>query len=215
MGNYRYYFRRRLRRNLYLPRSSLKIKILLILLLTIFIFLDIRVASFADGVSERAANIYCNDIINSAVNESLNEFTTDNIAKLSFSEDGSVTSVSTDFAAADRLKAEVILKITEKMKNSDVLELNIPIGSLTDSAFLNGKGPAISLRMNLADSVNVSFKNDFLSAGVNQTIHRIYIDINMKVKTNIFRSSSFHTINTNLIVAETVIVGKVPLFYAN
>ena len=76
-------------------------------------------------------------------------------------------------------------------------------------------GPSLNLRVTLAGNVKADFKSTFESAGVNQTRHRIYLDVGTSVYSFLPGINSTTDVNTDELVAETVIVGEVPQMMLN
>ena len=88
--------------------------------------------------------------------------------------------------------------------------MKIPIGTLIGGNLFHGLGPALSLKVTLAGNVQADFKSTFESAGVNQTRHRIYLSVGTSVYSFLPGINSTTDISTDVLVAETVIVGEVP-----
>ena len=91
--------------------------------------------------------------------------------------------------------------------------LSIPIGTLTGSSLLAGRGPTVKVKMQSVGSTTASFRNTFSSAGINQTRHQILLDVTVSVSILLpgFRTST--KVSNEISVAETVIVGSVPENY--
>ena len=91
--------------------------------------------------------------------------------------------------------------------------LSIPVGTLTGSALLAGRGPRITVRMESVGSSEANFRNAFTSAGINQTKHQIILTVDVSVSILLpgFRTAT--KVSNSFIVAETVIVGMVPDTY--
>ena len=92
-------------------------------------------------------------------------------------------------------------------------ELSIPVGSLTGSALLAGRGPRIKVRMESVGSSSARFENEFTSAGINQTNHRIVLHIDVSVAILLPGFTTATQVSNAVTVAETVIVGTVPDTY--
>ena len=92
-------------------------------------------------------------------------------------------------------------------------ELSIPVGTLTGSALLAGRGPRISVRMESVGSSSARFENRFTSAGINQTNHRIVLEVNVSVSILLPGFTTATQVANEVTVAETVIVGAVPDTY--
>ena len=72
----------------------------------------------------------------------------------------------------------------------------------------------VSLLVNVpVGTVSAEFRSDFSQAGVNQTLHRIELEVAVPVTLILPGGQTELTVETGLLVAETVIVGAVPDTY--
>lgn len=127
--------------------------------------------------------------------------------------DGRVTALKSNMAAFNRLQARIADDILLRLSEVSTSTLSIPIGTLTGSSLLAGRGPLIRVKMQSVGSTTASFRNTFSSAGINQTRHQILLDVNVNVSILLpgFRTST--RVTNEISVAETVIVGTVPENY--
>lgn len=126
---------------------------------------------------------------------------------------GAITAVHSDLAAFNHLQAEILDTVLTRMGEVSTRELSIPIGTLTGSALLAGRGPRIAVRMESLGTSEAHFRNDFLSAGINQTRHQISLDIDVIVSVLLPGVKTTTRVSNTFLVAETVIVGAVPDTY--
>ena len=134
----------------------------------------------------------------------------------SFEKDanGQVTAVHSDMAAFNRLQSAYLDIILLRVDQVSARELSIPVGTLTGSALLAGRGPRISVRMESVGSSSAWFENAFTSAGINQTRHQIVLHINVAVSILLpAYSATATTVSNAVTVADTIIVGSVPNTY--
>ena len=124
-----------------------------------------------------------------------------------------ITAVRSNMAAFNHLQAEILDTVLTRISQVPTGDLSIPIGSLTGSALLAGRGPRISVRMESVGSSEANFRNAFTSAGINQTKHQIILTVDVSVSILLpgFRTAT--KVSNSFIVAETVIVGMVPDTY--
>ena len=127
--------------------------------------------------------------------------------------DGRVTALKSNMAAFNRLQASISDDFLLRLSEVSTSTLSIPIGTLTGSSLLAGRGPLIRVKMQSVGSTTASFRNTFSSAGINQTRHQILLDVNVNVSILLpgFRTST--RVTNEISVAETVIVGTVPENY--
>ena len=95
----------------------------------------------------------------------------------------------------------------------DVSDIQVPLGSLFDLEPLWAKGPTLRARAMTVGTVRAEFDSQFTSAGVNQTLHRIWMEVVVPMTLLLPGGEVEVSVNTRLCVAETVIVGRVPDTY--
>ena len=88
-----------------------------------------------------------------------------------------------------------------------------PYGNFTRNDFLSGMGPNVKLRVMPAGTVMTEFKTEFLSAGINQTRHRVYINVVCHMRVVAPFASDNVVVDNSVTVAETILIGDVPEYY--
>ena len=162
----------------------------------------------------RASNTV-NRIVVEAVSEAIRNGEIDYGVLVEFEKDssGHVTALKSNMAAFNRLQASISDDILHRLSEVATTTLSIPVGTLTGSSLLAGRGPLIRVKMQSVGSTTASFRNTFSSAGINQTRHQILLDVNVNISILLpgFRTST--KVSNEITVAETVIVGSVPENY--
>ena len=150
-----------------------------------------------------------------AVNEAIQngDISYQQLISLEKDNDGKVTAVHSNMAAFNRLQAQILDIILAKIDQVSARELSIPVGTLTGSALLAGRGPRIHVRMESVGSSSARFNNQFESAGINQTKHQIILQVDVSVSIFLPGFTTATKVSTAVTVAETVIVGTVPGTY--
>ena len=128
-------------------------------------------------------------------------------------EGGAITALTTDMARMNLLRAELTAAVLEALEGVDVSEVAVPLGSLFDLEPLWAKGPAIRAKAMTVGTVRTEFDSQLTSAGVNQTLHRIWLEVEVPMTLLLPGGEVETALHTRLCVAETVIVGKVPDTY--
>ena len=156
-----------------------------------------------------------NRIVASAVNDELSRGVISYDALVTMEKDagGRITALRSNMSEVNRLQSAVSDNILQRLGEVSTAELAIPVGTLTGSALLAGRGTPIRIRMQSVGSASASFHDEFIAAGINQTRHRILlrIDVQMSILLPGFTTST--RVSNDISVAETVIVGDVPETY--
>ena len=103
--------------------------------------------------------------------------------------------------------------VPQRLSEVSTRELAIPLGSLTGSPLLAGRGPLLHIKMQSVGSSSAHFENAFASAGINQTRHEIRLVVDVYVSVLLPGFSTVTKVTNRCAVAETVIVGSVPDTY--
>lgn len=152
------------------------------------------------------------DRINDAINDQIEsgEVSYENVVCLEKNSSGEITALRTNMAEVNHLKAQTLALLSRQLLEMDTEALSIPLGSLLMSGLFAGKGPQIPLRIVALSTTDADFYSEFSSAGINQTLQRILLDVRicMSVRTPMGLQSV--EVSSELVVAETVIVGAVP-----
>ena len=154
-------------------------------------------------------------VTNETVKEILNNVDYESLVKLTYNSEGKIVGINSNVIEMNKLSSGIAYKVQEKLSNLEDMEIKIPIAKLIGMNMFSGYGPKIKLRIVPYGNTLAEFKTEFVSEGINQTKHTIYIDIsstvNVIVPFNIGAVSSV----TRVTVAETVIVGDIPETYYN
>jgi sporulation protein YunB len=106
---------------------------------------------------------------------------------------------------------KVSLNIDAKLKNG----VPIPIFAFSGIELLSGYGKEINFKSISVSSVNCNFVSDFKSAGINQTLHNIYLEIKTIIRVDFPTDKYEEDFSTKVLLTEAVLVGKIPEVYLN
>jgi sporulation protein YunB len=130
-------------------------------------------------------------------------------------ETGQITALSTDTVLLNLLRSAIFEDISQQVDNLDSRSLGVPFGSLTGIDLLSAWGPRLSVQVLSVASVEGDYRNEFTDAGINQTLHRILLDVTMTARLLLPGGIQEITVSAPVCVAETVIIGQVPQTYLN
>ncbi len=137
------------------------------------------------------------------------------MVSLQTGKSGEITTLSTDTVQLNQLRNAVMEQVITQVEDLDTEELGIPLGLLTGWDLLSATGPKLPVRVLSVASASGSYRNDFISAGINQTLHRIFLDVTILVRVLLPGGIVETEVMVPISVAETVIIGQVPQTYLN
>lgn len=154
-------------------------------------------------------------VVTEAVSDAINsgDIQYNNLITLEKNASGGIAAMQSNMAEFNRLQSAITQDILERLGEMSDIDLRIPIGTLTGSALLAGRGPGFTVRMQTTGSCSARFENQFSHAGINQTTHSILlcVDVSMSILLPGFRTRT--DVSNSFSVAETIIVGDVPDTY--
>ena len=92
-------------------------------------------------------------------------------------------------------------------------KIELPFGSLTGIYFLAGMGPKLPINVSVAGTVDTNIKSEFVAQGINQTLHRVYVEFECDMKIVTPMKNFSQVVKNQVIIAEHVIVGNIPSSY--
>lgn len=193
--------------------------IVLMILLPLLLFL-FAATLYLKEISSRIAVSDAGDIVTSQVNgviaEVMREGDYDGEYFVSFekNDQGEVTAISSNMARINALSADILERVIGATENR-VLTVEIPIGNLTGVSLLMGRGPSVPIQIIELTSSRVEFENNIITAGINQTKHQINLQVLVDIDVLIPWGTESTQVVTNVLVADTVLVGGVPGTYYN
>ena len=144
-----------------------------------------------------------------------NNIAYDDIVRLLTTKEGYVTSLEIDIFEINRLKSYISNKMSEIISKKENYDVSIPIGTFFGSTYTSGLGPKIHFKMQLTSTAFVNFRHEFKSAGINQVLHIINVDIKLSGSLITVGYSKGISAETSAIAAQTVIVGNTPDAFTN
>ena len=152
------------------------------------------------------------DLINDAIDKQIENGNIQYDRIVYFEKDlqGRITALKTNMSEVNRLKTDILNIINDEILALDTSHLGIPVGSLILPEVLSGQGPDIPVSIIAIRNSEAAFTSDFSEAGINQTLQKLTMDISVDVAVLVLGKVDNFTVNSQVVVAETVIVGQVP-----
>lgn len=170
----------------------------------------IKVYSSAEtkSVTEKAVNLAVSNVINRTINYN-------SLIDINYDNSGNIVSFSANQYEINTITREIIKETQQQLNTLGNDGVNLNIGTFSGIPFLIGKGPLVSLKLVPIGAVNGEFDSEFDSVGINITKHSLflYVNIHVNIVMPIKNLEVYST--TQVLLAESVIIGKVPDVYLN
>ena len=152
------------------------------------------------------------DLINDAIDAQIENGNIQYDRIVFFEKDlnGKITALKTNMSEVNRLKTSILNIINDEILSMDTTDLGIPIGSLILPEFISGRGPQIPIQVISISNSDASFESYFTEAGINQTLQKLTMHIVVDVSILVLGKAESFTVSSEVVVAETIIVGQVP-----
>ena len=186
--------------------------VVLILSLIGFGFLRSRYRSVIGDLAITQVKNTTSDLTNDAIAKQIADGIVqyDRIVYFEKDLDGRITALKTNMSEINRLKTDILNIINDEILALDTSDIGIPLGSLIFPELFSGKGPAIPVHILSIRNSDATFASNFAQAGINQTLHQLIMTVSVDVAILVLGQTESFTITSEVVVAETVIVGAVP-----
>ena len=167
---------------------------------------------FEEACKSKAQTIG-NDITSNEVSNVMKNYDYNDLVYIERNDTGEITIIKARMVPINKIISEVTSNIKSDINNNNEVSVEISVGKVTGIPILSAIGPKFNMRMETGGGVEANLISEFTESGINQTLHRIYLDIS----TNINIITPFNIIGdsykTKVLIAESIIVGRVPESY--
>ena len=198
-------------------KNKKKLQILIILLIgfsTAKLILDSILPIF-DTLCENKAKSIATIISNEQATAVMKRYTYDDMFIIEKDSDNKIAMVRSNVIVINEIISDVAVKIETELENRGREDIEIALGSFTGFKLLAGRGPGIKIRISSIGSVETDLKSEFTAQGINQTLHRVYLEVKCKVNILTPFDNIEREITNQVLLVENVIVGTIPDTYYN
>lgn len=200
-------------------RSSFLIATMIGLLLALFLIHSVNTAlrpqlvAFAEAQVQNHLTLISTQAVNHAVSDQAFGYT--DLVILQTEQGGEVSTMSVDISRINLLRSQIMEEITKQILTLDSQDLGIPLGLLSGIDILSAVGPKLPVRITSVASATGLFRNEFIDAGINQTLHRIILDVTINAKLLLLVGVIETQVTIPVCITEAVVIGQVPQTYFN
>lgn len=163
----------------------------------------IRAKSIATEISNKQASLI------------MNQYKYEDLCTVEKDELQNIKMIKSNIIVVNEIISDVAIKIQNELNKIENDDIYIRLGSFTGSKFLAGRGPKVNFKISSLGNVETDLKSEFFSAGINQTFHKIYLQVNCNVVIVTPFNQVEEKITNQILIAEAVILGNVPNSYYN
>lgn len=200
-----------------LKKKSNYINFIFIILIAIIIFSIFfkSVMPIYDSVCKEKAKALATIIVNEQSTNIMKQHEYDELFSIEKDNDGNIVMVKSNIRPINEIISDVAVEIQKQIDLRGKDEIKIPIGSFTGLKLLAGKGWEAPIKIATVGNVETDLRSEFKDQGINQTLHRVYLQIQCQISIITPYEDIKEMINNQVLIAENVIIGKIPGSYYN
>lgn len=185
---------------------------IMVLAIIALVFFRIKYHETIRSLAETQLKNTTSDLINDAIDAQIDKgnIQYDRIVYFEKDLNGKITALKTNMSEVNRLKTSILNIINDEILAMDTTDLGIPVGSLVLPELLSGRGPQIPIQIMSISNSDAGFSSYFTEAGINQTLQKITMSVSVDVSILVLGRTESFTVTSEVVVAETIIVGQVP-----
>ena len=192
-----------------------KVAILFIFLLVVFILISYKINNdlkpIMMALCDAQARIIATETINETIRDEFgSKISYDDIMTVKTDKEGNVVMIQANTVELNRIGSRIALGIQNRIGGIGGRSVKIPLGILFKNDLFAYYGPKITFIMQPMGSTLATYRSDFRAAGINQTRQIVYLDVTANVQVIIPLSRNSISVTSNIPIAESIIVGKVP-----
>ena len=196
-------------------RKIIKILLILVIAITIVRAVLLSINPIIEEKCKTVAKSIATKISNEQATLVMAKYTYEDLINVIKDENGNIKMIGTNIISVNEIISDIPIKIQEELEKSENNNFNIKLGSFFGSKIFSGMGPNINIKIQLDGTVETDLKSEFTSQGINQTLHRIYLDVVCKVSILTPVNVISEELKNQVLLVEGIIAGEIPESYYN
>ncbi len=200
-------YSRRVRRRRFFRRALL----LLLLLLALFLLIDRNFRPLVFSLAEARSAAMASQVLSGALAEATQDGVTyEDLMNVKMDQSGQVALLSANTMAMNRLATRAGDAALRRLNNMSSERVTVPLGAVLGTTLFSGSGPGVPVSIVPIGSIFTDFATEFEACGINQTRHKVYLQVTANIRIVIPTGAKTTQVSANMLVAESIIVGRVP-----
>ena len=197
-------------------RLWISLIVIFLIIALIFIYFAACVNPVIVETSEAKIKSSTSRAVNSAVQTVINGTNVyDDIIEIILDAEGKIKLIQVNSLSVNKLSKEISAVANQNIDLISSQGVTIPLGTLSGIGVFVGIGPDITFRVTAISTIQSKFESEFISAGINQTNHRIYLNLETTVDLIMPTVNKTVIINSHILICEAILVGEIPSTYLN
>jgi len=198
-----------------LPKKTLKILVVLVVMAVAYIMVLNYIRPVFETLCEQKVKSIATVISNQESTKAMNKYQYEELYTIEKDSAGNIVIIKSNVVPINNMISDLTEAIQNRFNEMEKTEIKIPLGNLIGTYYFSGVGPSIPAKVIVTGTLDTEVKSEFIAKGINQTLHRIYVNFECYA-TIITPIENFEKKITNqVIIAEHVIVGNIPDSYYN
>ena len=199
--------------------TKTKFRIILLFLLAIivlcFVYYFKVICPIIIGLSQEKVRSIATSTISTVVGDVMQDenLSYGDFVSITYSSENKVELIEIDTVQVNIIIREITQKVQEEFNSLGEEGINIALGTFTGIPFLFGLGPNVSIELVPIGTVSTKVSSNFNSAGINQTIHRLYFIVNSNIGMVLPGMTQNFQTELEVLLCENIIVGEIPNVY--
>lgn len=203
------------RRRMLHARKITDIMVILIIAFTVVAIICKAVGPVFDTLCKDEAKSMATLITNKEASNVMEQYSYEDLFSIEKDEQGNISMIKSNVFPINEIISSIPIKIQEDINNEGRNNIKIALGTFTGIKILAGRGPNVNVRISSIGNVETELKSEFYSQGINQTLHRVYLQIDCEITILTPFNDMKERISNQVLITENLIVGHIPSSYYN
>ena len=196
-------------------RKIVKISLILFVAFTVVSIVIKAVNPVFDTLCKDEAKSIATIISNEEATNVMKNYSYEDLFTIEKDEEGNITMIQSNIIPINEIISSVAIQIQEQINSTEKNNIKIALGTFTGIKLLAGRGPYVNITVSSIGNVETDLRSEFVAQGINQTLHRVYLQVKCQVSILTPFNNTEEEITNQVLIAENVIVGKIPSTYYN
>lgn len=198
-------------------KKNLKLALLAFVFIILIVIVSYGYSAYPIFVAscKTRANSVATNIVNDEVNKVMSLYNYEDLVNVEKDDKGKISMISAKIVPINNIVADIVTNIQKNIDSKATEKVYVNLGKVSGFTILSQIGPTFTIELERAGSIEAKIDSEFQDVGINQTLHKISLTLfcNINVLTPIEVIDD--TVETKILLTETVIVGEVPNAYYN